>query len=179
MTYIFGKKKIKKIAMEYLKAKRTDDFNILVGLEIQESPHKEQYMREKANYLINHIDNIINQDDEAYKVVCSMEGHVSHVLASRMASRPKAFCDSTIEGYVQALTAKANKIILTPQLLKYNKYYDVQDIVNNIKKSIYTKTKKIKLKDIKPDQSYLEAKGYIPGLTGPSATSHYLRHLIK
>ena len=179
MTYIFGKKKIKKIAMEYLKAKRTDDFNILVELEIQESPHKEQYMREKANYLINHIDNIINQDDEAYKVVCSMEGHVSHVLASRMASRPKAFCDSTIEGYVQALTAKANKITLTPQLLKYNKYYDVQDIVNNIKKSIYTKTKKIKLKDIKPDQSYLEARGYIPGLTGPSATSHYLRHLIK
>ena len=179
MTYIFGKKKIKKIAMEYLKSKRTDDFNTLVEIEIQESPHKEQYIREKANYLINHIDNIINQDDEAYKVVCSMEGHVSHVLASRMASRPKAFCDSTIEGYVQALTAKANKIQLTPQMLKDNKYLDVQEIVNNIKKTIYPEIKKIKLNNIKPDHSYLEAKGYIPGLTGPSATSHYLRHLIQ
>lgn len=179
MTYIFGKKAIKKIAMEYLKAKRIDDFKTLVELEIQESLHREQYMREKANYLINHIDNIINQDDKEYKVVCSMEGHVSHVLASRMASRPKAFCNSTIEGYIQALTAKANDIKITPQIIKENKYFDIQEIVNNIKKSIYTQTKKIKLKNIKPDHSYLEAKGYIPGLTGPSATSHYLRHLIQ
>ena len=179
MTYLFGKKSIKKIAMEYLKAKRIDDFNTLVGIEIQESLHKEKYMREKANYLINHIDNIINQDDNAYKVVCSMEGHVSHVLASRMASRPKAFCDSTIEGYVQTLTAKSNNIQLTSQMIKDNKYFDIQEIIKNIKKSIYSKTKKIKLKDIKPDQSYLEAKGYIPGLSGPSATSHYLRHLIQ
>ena len=179
MTNIFGKNKIKKVAMEYLKAKRIDDFNTLVELEINESPHKEQYMREKSNYLIKHIDNIINQDDGAYKVVCSMEGHVSHVLASRMASRPKAFCDSTVEGYVQALTAKANNIQLTPQIIKDNKYYNVQKVINNIKKTLYSQTKKIKLKNIKPDHSYLEAKGYIPGLSGPSATSHYLRYLIR
>ena len=64
-------------------------------------------------------------------------------------------------------------------MIKYNKYFNIQEILNKIKKSICSKTKKIKLKDIQLDQSYLEAKGYITGLTYPSATSYYLRHLIQ
>ena len=89
LTYIFGRSKVKRNTLDYLKNDAIHDFKTLVGIQISLFPQKEKYINNHANYLINHINNIKNQDDKHYKVSCSMEGHVSHVLANYMSSRPK------------------------------------------------------------------------------------------
>jgi len=60
-------------------------------------PEREEKIREAAGYLNNHIDGvaICNEDPEANNGGCT-EPHVSHVLSSRLSSRPLAWSAETL-----------------------------------------------------------------------------------
>ncbi len=68
-----------------------------------------------VNYICNNFEYIKNQLHPEYKTSCSMEGHISHVLASRLTSRPKGFSYQTLETLIQLRVLKANLHELTAQ----------------------------------------------------------------
>ena len=73
-------------------------------------------MIKQQNYLINHIDGIINQHHPDYKCPCSMEGHISNKYAKFITSRPHAYSNDGLENITQLLTMKANNIKLTEEI---------------------------------------------------------------
>jgi len=113
-----------------------------------------------VNYICNNFEYIKNQLHPEYKTSCSMEGHVSHILASRLTSRPKGFSYPTLQTLVQLRVLKANLHELTAQDIinfrkpitpevkirskvaskMYKKFYDF-NIELSIKNSTNTKMK--------------------------------------
>ena len=68
------------MADDYIRNDLIDDFKELVNSQIKKYPEQEKYMKEHMNYIINNLEGIKNQDDDDYKVHCSMEGHVNQAL---------------------------------------------------------------------------------------------------
>ena len=86
------------------------------------------------NCIIDNLEGIKNQDDNDYKVSCSMEGHVNQAFARYITSSPYGFSRQGLENKLKLLVYKANKIDLT-----INDYFDLKygidnhkEIVNNI-----------------------------------------------
>ena len=91
-------------------------------------------MKMHMNYIIDNLEGIKNQDDQDYKVSCSMEGHVNQAFARYITSSPYGFSRQGLENKLKLLVYKANKIDLT-----INDYFDLKygidnhkEIVNNI-----------------------------------------------
>ena len=117
LNYIFKKEPIiTSIADSYLKNKMIDEFKILVKTQCQLYPDQKKEIIKKQNYLINHIDGIINQRHPDYKCPCSMEGHISNKYAKFITSRPHSYSKDGLENITQLLTMKANKIKLTEEI---------------------------------------------------------------
>ena len=117
LNYIFKKEPIiTSIADSYLKNKMIDEFKILVKTQCQLYPDRKKEIIKKQNYLINHIDGIINQRHPDYKCPCSMEGHISNKYAKFITSRPHSYSKDGLENITQLLTMKANKIRLTEEI---------------------------------------------------------------
>ena len=117
LNYIFKKEPIiTSIADSYLKNKMVDEFKILVKTQCQLYPDQKKEIIKKQNYLINHIDGIINQRHPDYKCSCSMEGHISNKYAKFITSRPHSYSKDGLENITQLLTMKANKIRLTEEI---------------------------------------------------------------
>ena len=117
LNYIFKKEPIiTSIADSYLKNKMIDEFKILVKTQCQLYPDQKKEIIKKQNYLINHIDGIINQRHPDYKCSCSMEGHISNKYAKFITSRPHSYSKDGLENITQLLTMKANKIRLTEEI---------------------------------------------------------------
>lgn len=117
INYIFKKEPIiTNIADSYLRNKMIDEFKLLVKVQYQLYPDQKKKMIEKQNYLINHIDGIINQNHPDYKCPCSMEGHISNKYAKFITSRPHAYSLDGLENITQLLTMKANNIQLTEEI---------------------------------------------------------------
>lgn len=121
LNYIFKKEPIiTEIADSYLRNRKVDEFKLLVKAQYQLFPNQKKDMIKKQNYLINHIDGIINQNHPDYKCPCSMEGHISNKYAKFITSRPHAYSLDGLENITQLLTMKANNIKLTEEL--YHKF---------------------------------------------------------
>ena len=117
LNYIFKKDPmITNIADSYLRNKMINEFKILVKTQYQLYPDQKKKMIQKQNYLINHIDGIINQNHPNYKCPCSMEGHISNKYAKFITSRPHSYSQDGLENITQLLTMKANKIRLTEEI---------------------------------------------------------------
>lgn len=117
LNYIFKKNPITtNIADSYLRNKMINEFKILVKTQYQLYPDQKKMMIQKQNYLINHIDGIINQNHPDYKCPCSMEGHISNKYAKFITSRPHSYSKDGLENITQLLTMKANKIRLTEEI---------------------------------------------------------------
>ena len=117
LNYIFKKEPvITQIADTYLRNKMVDEFKLLVKAQCQLFPNHEKDMLKKQNYLINHIEGIINQNHPDYKCPCSMEGHISNKYAKFMTSRPHSYSLDGLENSVQLFTMKANNIYLTEEI---------------------------------------------------------------
>lgn len=86
-----------------------------------------------VNFICNNFVYIKNNNHPKYTTPCSMEGHISHVYASRLTSRPKGFSIKTLESLVQLLVLKANLYEITIQ--------DLSDWKNQ-------KTKQIKVRNL-------------------------------
>lgn len=117
LNYIFKKEpNITNIADSYLRSKMINEFKILVKTQYKLYPDQKNEMIKKQNYLINHIDGIINQNHPDYKCPCSMEGHISNKYAKFITSRPHSYSKDGLENITQLLTMKANKIRLTEEI---------------------------------------------------------------
>ena len=114
LNYIFKKESIiTNIADNYLRNTMVHEFKLLVKIQYQLYPDQKKKMIEKQNYLINHIDRIINQNHHDYKCSCSMEGHISNKYAKFITSRPHS---DELENITQLLTIKANNTKLTEKI---------------------------------------------------------------
>lgn len=117
LNYIFKKEpNITNIADNYLRSKMINEFKILVKTQYKLYPDQKNEMIKKQNYLINHIDGIINQNHPDYKCPCSMEGYISNKYAKFITSRPHSYSKDGLENITQLLTMKANKIRLTEEI---------------------------------------------------------------
>lgn len=78
--------------------------------------------KSNVNFICNNFEYIKNNNHPNYTTPCSMEGHISHVYASRLTSRPKGFSIKTLESLVGLLVLKANLHEITIQdLLEWKK----------------------------------------------------------
>ena len=131
LRYIFKRNtELKDRADEYIRNDMIDDFKILVDSQIKEYPDQEKYMKEHRDYIINNLEGIKNQNDEDYKVHCSMEGHVNQAFARYITSSPYGFSERGLENKLKLLIYHANKVDLTIEdyyNLKYgtNSYEDI------------------------------------------------------
>lgn len=117
LNYIFKKEPIiTEIADGYLRNKMIDEFKILVKVQYELHPEQKNKMIKLQNYLLNHIDGIINQNHPDYKCPCSMEGHISNKYAKFITSRPHSYSKDGLENITQLLTMKANNIKLTEEI---------------------------------------------------------------
>ena len=81
-----------------------DDFKLLVKSQIKKYPEQEKYMKEHMNYIISNLEGIKNQNDEDYKVHCSMEDHVNQAFARYITSSPYGFPEQGLENKLKELT---------------------------------------------------------------------------
>lgn len=117
LNYIFKKEPIiTEIADSYLRNKMIDEFKLLVKVQYELYPEQKDKMIKQQNYLLNHIDGIINQHHPDYKCPCSMEGHISNKYAKFITSRPHCYSLDGLENITQLLTMKANNIKLTEEI---------------------------------------------------------------
>lgn len=94
LNYIFKDNiSLRNIADDYIRNDRITDFEKLVDYQITLYPEQKKYMRDHQNYIINNLDGIKNQKDIAYKVHCSMEGHVNKAFARHITSSPYGFSE--------------------------------------------------------------------------------------
>lgn len=137
LSYIFKNEiELKNIADNYIRNNMLEDFKTLVKCQIEKYPNQEKYMKDHMNYIINNLDGIKNQNDENYKVHCSMEGHVNQAFARYITSSPYGFSKQGLRNKLKLLVYHANKHELTMEdyyNLKYgNNSFDEINI--NIKK---------------------------------------------
>lgn len=117
LAYIFKKEPIiTSIADSYLRNKMINEFKLLVSVQIEKYPEQKRDMIKVQNFLIDNIEDIINQKHPLYKCPCSMEGHISNKYAKFITSRPHSYSEDGLENIVQLLTMKANKIKLTEEI---------------------------------------------------------------
>ena len=93
-----------------------DEFKVLVKSQCKLYPEQKDEMIKQQNYLLNHLDGIINQHHPDYKCPCSMEGHISNKYAKFITSRPHAYSENGLENITQLLTMKANNVKLTEEI---------------------------------------------------------------
>lgn len=142
ITTIFSSnKKVISIIFKELKDLDAQKFALIANDFYEKNPDhkcKPSQFQNHVNYICNNLAFIKNNLHPEYKTPCSMEGHVSHVLAKRLTSRPKGFCRKTLASLIQLLILKANKLSLTndnillwqedlekeikPKILRINKY---------------------------------------------------------
>ena len=105
LKYIFkDDTELRNIADDYIRNDLIDDFKLLVKSQIKKYPEQEKYMKEHMNYIISNLEGIKNQNDEDYKVHCSMEGHVNQAFARYITSSPYGFSEQGLENKLKELT---------------------------------------------------------------------------
>lgn len=138
LRYIFkNDTQLRNTADDYIRNDLIDDFKLLVKSQIKIYPEQEKYMKEHMNYIINNLEGIKNQNDEDYKVHCSMEGHVNQAFARYITSSPYGFSEQGLENKLKLLVYHANKHELTIE-----DYYNLK-FGNNNYEDINIKIKKV------------------------------------
>ena len=89
INHISKDDEIKFYLRHYIKTKMRKSFKDLCDALITLSPHREDAILRNKDYIISNWGVIKNQTHPLFKG-CSMEGHISHVLAALFTSRPKA-----------------------------------------------------------------------------------------
>ncbi|AEM73012.1 LOW QUALITY PROTEIN: protein of unknown function UPF0236 [Caldicellulosiruptor acetigenus 6A] len=116
-----GNKKIFAGIIEALKGRDREKFEKLVAEAMEKAEGDEKAkkrIRDSRRYIANHWDNIVLELDNRIIKGCSAEGHVSHVLADRMSSRPRGWSEEGAEVMVKLLSLKYNGVNLREAYLK-------------------------------------------------------------
>ena len=89
---------------EILESKDKDNILCLQGELIFRYPDRMKTIMEGTGYLYNNFDGIrIRQDDPESKNGGATEPHVSHILSSRLSSRPRAWSEKTLTAFAPIL----------------------------------------------------------------------------
>ncbi len=89
VNHITKDDEIKKYLRDYIHNNKRKFFKELCDALIMEYPLRSEIIENNKNYIINHWVPIQKQKHKLF-LGCSMEGHISHVLAAPFSSRPKA-----------------------------------------------------------------------------------------
>lgn len=111
INHISKDEEIKKYLREYLTFYHATNFKKLCDTLILENPHREEIIAKNRDYIISNWKFIKNQSHPLFKG-CSMEGHISHVLAALFTSRPKAHSLVMIPKRLHIRTLYANNVDL-------------------------------------------------------------------
>ncbi|MGS0973187.1 MAG: UPF0236 family transposase-like protein [Candidatus Izemoplasmataceae bacterium] len=89
INHISKDDEIKKYLRDYLSCFRPNNFIDLCNVLIKENPHREDIITKNRDYIVSNWRFIKHQKDPLFQG-CSMEGHISHILAALFTARPKA-----------------------------------------------------------------------------------------
>lgn len=127
-------KYINKATMEHKEYRSKIWYNINIGdnisleniykeiIEITEDEGKKKIIEESWKYIENQWEGIeIYETDRENIIGCSAEGHISHVYADRMSSRPRTWSEDGIDKMSRLRTFTANKGNIYEELIKSKK----------------------------------------------------------
>jgi len=83
-----------------------DLFKVII--EETEAETKKEAVKEAKRYILNNWEGIMNQYNSDY-IGCSAEGHISHILSSRLSSRPLSWCKKGVHQMARLRAFKANE----------------------------------------------------------------------
>jgi hypothetical protein len=97
------------IMWEYINAKDKDKVKELFKaiINITEPETKRKAVKEARRYILGNWEGIMRQYDQDY-VGCSAEGHVSHILSSRLSSRPLGWSKTGVDQMARLRVFVAN-----------------------------------------------------------------------
>ncbi|XMB85568.1 UPF0236 family protein [Mycoplasmatota bacterium WC44] len=122
INHITTNEEYKKILRSYLNNDMKSDFYILCNFLIYTQSERKDMIVEKMNYILKNWTHIQSQNHDL-NVGCSVEGHVSHVLASKLTSRPKGYKLNRIHQTINIRTMKQNEIDIKEVYLRNNTDY--------------------------------------------------------
>jgi len=82
-----------------------------------ETETKKKSVREARKYILGNWDGIRNQYEADY-AGCSAEGHISHILSSRLSSRPLGWCKKGVDQMARLRAFEANGGLVYDLLIK-------------------------------------------------------------
>ena len=113
-----------------------------VASEWAKSDSKREQIRRTRVYINNHWEAIIRPNSDEYaRMGCSAEGQVSHILSTRLSSRPLGWSKTGVAKISKLRAYMANKGNVA-DLLKYKKEKQVRVIQEEIRKEVDKKIKK-------------------------------------
>ncbi len=108
-------KSLQNILVEYTINNDKILFNELVNKLILHQPNRAEILNSYLTYINNNFKNI----HSTYKlnIPCSMEGHISHNIASHLARNPKGYSIKTLNKLITLREAKLNNIDIIKEIL--------------------------------------------------------------
>ena len=134
--------------LEYVNSNNKHDFNMLVEQFKDLNPYRTETIENKQNYILNNWKERQIYLKNPY-IKCSMESHISHILADLFTARPKAYSKNGLKKLLKLRLLKVNKVnirqLYLNQLIKPPTKKQVNLIKTNANKIIFptdTKTNK-------------------------------------
>lgn len=133
-------------------------------IEKTEKETKVKAVKESRGYILSNWSGIVRYYQDRYALGCSAEGHVSHILAHRMSSRPLGWSNIGADQMSRLRAFKFNG----------GKATDICNLIKNNKKEkkIEIQTEKI-FKRSKTKTLYPEAREVMPALKGGKVSGTY------
>lgn len=116
----------RKELISIFKNKKKKDFITKVEEIIENNSNRENIIRKKLDYILNNYTAIKSMLE--LKIGSSMESHISHLIASIFASRPKGFSTKRIHQYLRLNDYKCNNINIFKLYMKSYKNDEVLKI---------------------------------------------------
>jgi len=116
----------KQLLRDYLNHDMKKDFIVLCNFIIYSSPNRKEIIEEKRNYIIKNW-NAIQRQKSKLNLGCSVEGHVSHVLAAKLTARPKGYSLKRLSQTVSIRSMYVNKVDIKESYLANNTDYVKSD----------------------------------------------------
>lgn len=111
-------------------------------IRVTESETKKESVKRAQKYMLGNWEGIKNQYNEDY-IGCSAEGHVSHILSSRLSSRPLGWCKTGVDQMARLRTFGANGGVVYDFLLKKKRNEQKKAKILKMEQEILEKRKAI------------------------------------
>jgi len=132
--------------LEYVNSNNKKDFNILVEQFKDLNPDRTETIESKQNYILNNWKERQTYLKNPY-IKCSMESHISHILADLFTARPKAYSKKGLRKLLKLRLLKINKVdikqLYLSQLINHSVKKENNYIKINANKIIFPTDTKI------------------------------------